>query len=264
MLVCYVLISFFITSMLQSFYNLSGLQLHAISSVTGYAKQRILITIKLQSNKARYDLHLNFEEQSINHFAEVQAGEQDVDVGFLTQKRGVHRPGRMKIRSNYGFGLFTTWSQLDLACEIIAYPTPLAFQYQPEKYIHQLEDTDEILSMAENHQEKGNDDFHQLTPFQQGQPYTQVAWKQLAKGQGWYSKQYQQQTTPDVLLSLNNMPAHAVEHKISQLCFLILEYHQLGHEYRVELGDEKLGPQSGEAYLHQCLSALAYYPKRRA
>lgn len=265
MLVCYLLISFFITSMLHSFYNLSGLQLTAITTAKGYANQTILLKIKLTSAKERFDLNFCFANQSISHYDIITQGENTVSVGYWVARRGVHQLGRIKVFSRYGFGLFTTWSQLDLASQIIAYPEPLSFQYsgvsaalvddnEPDVNSYRAQ---QVLAEPIN-----GDDFEQLIPYQQGQPYTHVAWKQLAKGQGWYTKQHQKNAQPDIVLILSNMPANTLENKISQLCFLILEYHQSGSDYRVAIDQISLGPSSGEQFLHECLMALVQYPQK--
>lgn len=260
MLVCYLFISFFITSMLHSFYNLSGLQLNAVTTATGYANQIILLKIKLNSDKDRFDLNFCFEKKSTNNFSFITKGETEVALRYWISHRGVHNPGRIKIFSHYGFGLFTTWSQLDLASNIIAYPEPLSFQYTGYNSVL-IENSESDINSVNSQPIKG-DDFEQLIPYQQGQPYSQVAWKQLAKGQGWYSKQHQQNAQPDIFLTLANMPANNLENKISQLCFLILEYHQIGSDYCVVIDELTFGPSSGEQFLHKCLMALVQYPQR--
>ncbi len=254
----YLLASFFITSMLHSFFNLLGVKVTAFGELSGFAQQSLAVKFKLQSNKKRYGYKFQFPEQTRAEISLIEAGETMVKVPFYAQTRGVVKLKRLKIASEYGFGLFTTWTQLDFDLEAIIYP-------KPEPIIGAVDlsnQGDEKESNLQNHTrnyQKGNDDFYALKTYQVGDPLTHVAWKQVARGQGWYTKEYQQNPASRVWLSLHQMPGNTVEQKLSMLCYLLLELNQQGIEYGIDLGSVKIAPSDEQAHFKNCLSALAKF-----
>ncbi|MEW6982840.1 DUF58 domain-containing protein [Colwelliaceae bacterium 6471] len=257
-LLSYLLVSVFITCMMHSFFNLSGLIFSGQSSYHGFAGQAIAITLTVTSDKARYHLNFAFDKQSAVHIGAI-AGVQSVDIPYLSSKRGVFKPGRVKISSEYSFGLFKSWTQLDFDHQCIVYPKPKAFKNQQTP-----------LGNASNSDGQGGsvqpgfDDFYELKAYVPGEPLSRVAWKQYARGQGQLTKHYQQYSDNTVWLRLNDMPATTVEEKLQYLCFLALEYHQSGQCFGVDLHSEKIQPSIGQEHIHTCLSALAFYPNRTA
>ncbi len=283
-LLSYLLGSFFITAMLHSFYNLSGLEVSQHAPIKGYAQQSLPVNINLTSTKMRFNLTLLFAEQASLFKTEILAGSTQVKLPYIATKRGIEKLGRVKISSEYGFGLFTTWTQLDLNCQAIIYPKPIAIigsaefgqDSQTNKKPSQV---DKNAAKAVNNKSQG-DDFYALKNYQTGESLSHVAWKQVARGQGWFSKHYQHDDNNTVWLVLAEMPANNLETKLSMLCFLMLEYHQQGQSFGLDLGQVKIAlsaseiqqtitspqvqsPSSPATHLSTCLLALASFKQPR-
>lgn len=256
MLLSYLLASLFITTMMHSFYNLSGITLSADKGAAGYAKQNIGFAIKLSLDNDRSDLNLSFDGQQVLHLDEALQGEHTVYVSCHYQKRGLYTPGRLKMSSEYSLGLFITWTKIDFDHQCTVYPIATPFS----NVNNQLSgSTSENSSLTNN--QPGIDEFFELKCHIPGEPLARVAWKQFARGQGRLTKHYHQQQGAISWLKLNDMPNHGIEKQLQYLCFLINEYHQSGQIFGLELGTKSISPSQGEHHYKQCLMALAIYPK---
>jgi len=262
MLLSYLLASLFISSMLHSFFNLSGITLETPNEVKGFAGGVIYLPIKLSSNKARFSLNFNLENQKSTSLDVINKNNlvnenTKVLVPFFANQRGIFKVKRVKVASEFALGLFTCWTRLDFACQFIVYPQPLSLKL-PINYLHH-DDNSPQGALINNH----GDDFYQLKNYQQGEPLTQVAWKHLAKGQGWLSKSYQQNQAKQLSLNIAEMPASDLEKKLSYLCYLVQEFYQTGLFFSLELKKGDILSGEGKLHLQQCLLALAEFKQSK-
>ncbi|MFT5756949.1 MAG: hypothetical protein ACI9LM_001674 [Alteromonadaceae bacterium] len=256
-LLSYVFASVFISAMLQSFFNLSGLTFKCQPQSCGYAKQLISISLTIDSEKKRHSLSFQFPQQTRYLQKSLAIGRTELNLGYCPEKRGVNNPGRLRISSEYALGLFTCWTQLDFGCEVITYPEQGLFQNLAiAKVNHQ--DDEHGVNIIDN-----GDDFGELRQYRAGESLSQVAWKQLARGQGWLTKTTQEQQGSDVWLTLHDLPAVDIEIKLQMICYLMLDQSQQGKNWGIDLGREKLSPSSGKKHLTACLKMLAHYPHKQ-
>jgi len=276
----YVMVSLFVTCMLHSFFNLSGLKIALEGQQIGYAKKELMVPIKVKSTKSRFDLTFEFPQKfqvrkNLKkskdmtkyqvHYSSITSGETALHIPFTAFKRGLCNPGRVKISSQYSLGLFNTWTRLDFGNQLIIAPMPVVI----DGSIANLSTEEEGEENAEK-SIKGTDDFYELKPYIEGEPLTHVAWKQLARGQGWLSKKYQQNQGKPLWLKLKDMPTNSREMKLAYLCYLVLEFHKSGESFGIILdepthlntkaeGGNKIAPSSGKEHLQNCLIALANF-----
>ena len=72
-----------------------------------------------------------------------------------------------------------------------------------------------MLKSQQNSFQAGHDEFYQLQQYQQGEPFSRVAWKQVARGQGWLSKQFQQTLSGQLQLDFSALPEATLEQRLS-------------------------------------------------
>lgn len=251
-----------------SFYNLSGLKVEAQPAHHGFAGQITSFPVALNCktiNKPRFALEVKFDNKknTVNNYEltpvkvnTLNDKELIVDVPYYFDKRGRFSPSRLKISSEYCLGLFVAWTRLELDVEAIIYPK---IKVLSEKLLLATTDnTDDEYSNNSNHA-KGNDEFYELKNHVLGESISRVAWKQFAKGQGKFTKHYQQNNAKPHWLLLEDIPANTLENKLSILCYLIIEYAASGQEYGINLGKVIIQPSNGQAHKKQCLTALADY-----
>ena len=268
MFLSYLLSSLFISAMLHSFFNLSGLRLIAQQQVTSYANSTVYLPIQLISTKPRYAFEFCLKDQKSTFLAFIKANEQnessvEVLVPFFAVKRGVLSIPRLKVASQYSLGLFTCWTQLAFASQFIIYPQPKAIRLSLAKQLFS-ENTDHVSNNT-----KQGEDFYQFKSYQLGEPLSQVSWKHVAKGQGWLSKTSQQPQQQEQSLKLTDMPANNIEDKLSYLCYLVQEYCKQGVVFTLDLsvngkintkrGHVKISANSGSEHAKHCLLALAEF-----
>ncbi len=258
-LLAYVLASLFITAMLQSYYNFKSLTISATKHVTGYAKHYLDIPFTLNSKKPKYGLVLEFQHQPKTLLPCLEH-EHLVLVKYFAKQRGAYSLPRLKISSEYTLGLFKTWTWCDFGTESIIYPEikPIPARLLNHKTFGHHSEQDDGSAY-----EEGIDDFYELNTYKEGEPLTHVAWKQLARGQGKYTKTYRQPMSSDVWLSLSNMPGSDLELKLSYLCYLVTQYMPLDIKFGLNLNGEEITPNTGQQHYQQCLTALALFNAAR-
>lgn len=259
MLLSYLMASLFITTMMHSFYNLSGIVLSSDKKIKGYAKQNISFPIKISARNKRVDLNFCFDDQQVTHLSKSVTGEQTIYVSDFYDNRGVYHPGRLKVWSEYSLGLFITWTRIDFDHECTVYPEAIRLNNS----LNSFTGSSKASSLLQN-SKPGTDDFFELKTHILGEPSSRIAWKQFARGQGLLTKHYQKEEGSIRWLKLTDMPNHGVEKQLQYLCFMVNEYNYAGQIFGLDLGHGEISPAQGEHHFKQCLMALAIYPRLSA
>jgi uncharacterized protein (DUF58 family) len=268
MLLSYLLASFFITVMMHSFYNFTQLSFSARQQQTGFAQQGIIFPLIIHSKKKHYDLNFILENKNLSsisesHFSakvsQCTSGNTRVNLSFNSAKRGEFSLGRVTIFSEYSFGLFKSWTHLDFGLSALVYPKPLPLILDQQQLSGQKDDTSIRSYQASNM--AGIDDFSELKRFTLGESRARTAWKQLARGQGHFSKHYQENQSALLCLKLADMPVASLETQLSYLSFLVNELTQDQQTFslQLELDKDVVTSNSGMAHQQACLTALALH-----
>ena len=268
LLLSYLLASLFITVMMHSFYNFSQLSFSSKAKQSCFATQIVNFPITITGHKVHYDINFQFaqSQHSIKEIKLEQCGTEPLEVllPWYAKHRGVYVLGRVKVFSEYSLGLFITWSLLDFSHQAIVYPEPKRLS-DSQKLLIGLNESD-ISDGVYFRSVSGSDDFSELKDYVLGESKARIAWKQLARGQGKLSKNYQAQQGSLLWLKLSNMPSSNIEVKLKVLCFLILEYSKCMENFGLVLDlpsnsnqhvTIKIEPNSGVQHKENCLIALA-------
>lgn len=267
LLFSYLLASLFISVMLHSFYNFSQLRFHSIAKQQGFAGEPLSFAITISADKTHYDLNVHFTDTSLDsqiaRMAQCPQGKQVLQLTYKPLQRGQYSLGRVTVFSEYSLGLFKSKTLLDFGHYAIIYPKPkrlIAGQYQ-------LSAQSEEASMASYPlaEVSGTDDFSELKSFVQGESRARTAWKQLAKGQGHFSKHYQASQGQLQWLKLSDMPGSDLETRLAYLSFLIGELTLSNQSFGLVLStvsaddSMNISPSTGLKHQQACLTALALY-----
>ncbi|MGL1956202.1 MAG: DUF58 domain-containing protein [Colwellia sp.] len=259
LLFSYLLASLFITIMIHSFYNLSHLVIKSSAKKSGFCQQKIDFPIVIKADKTYFDLNFTFTEQNKRcdkeKLAQCSKGHTELLLPFFAQNRGEYTLGRVKISSEYSLGLFITWTILDFDHQVIVFPKPKTLESH-QLHLTGLNESDHVI---QQNNIAGIDDFSELKHYVVGEPRSRIAWKQLARGQGRFTKHYQEQKGGLTWLKLQDMPSHNREIQLSFLCFLVLEHSCSNQVFGLALGKVNIEPASGFQHQQACLTALALY-----
>ncbi|PKI17908.1 DUF58 domain-containing protein [Colwellia sp. 12G3] len=267
LLFSYLLASLFISVMLHSFYNFSQLRFYSMAKQQGYAGEALYFPIKIFAEKTHYDINAHFTDSNLNSHVEkiplcLQGGEE-IKLSYKSAKRGKHTLGRVTVFSEYSLGLFKSKTVLGFGHYAIIYPKPKSLVVGQYQFSAQP-DEPSIESYQTTHS-VGTDDFSELRSFVRGESRARTAWKQLAKGQGHYSKHYQASQGQLQWLKLKDMPSNDVETQLSYLSFLISELTATNQAFGLSLSADisnksmNIPPNVGVEHQQACLTALALY-----
>jgi len=267
LLFSYLLASLFISVMLHSFYNFSQLCFYSRTEQRGYVDDLIYFVIKITADKTHYDINAHFTDRTLisqsAHLAQCVQGSKEIKLTYKSSKRGKYYLGRVTVFSEYSLGLFKSKTVLGFGHYAIIYPKAKSliagqfqFSSQPdEPNIESYQTTNSI----------GTDDFSELKSFVRGESRARTAWKQLAKGQGHYSKHYQASQGQLQWLKLQDMPSNDVETQLAYLSFLIGELTATNQAFGLSLSTDisnksmNIEPNVGFEHQQACLTALALY-----
>lgn len=250
----YLMTSLFITAMLYSFLNISGVAITAQGHYRGMAGDDITIPITVETKRKRYAYQCHFE-QSSRVFSGDIVEPQVIHLPVTFEQRGCYSLSRLTISSVYNFGLFYCWSKLKFDIGILVYPRPLTCEMATSLVV----DDGANINANNSVMRSNGDEYFELKPYQQGEPLTHVAWKQAAKTGVWLTRNTHQLASNEVMLSLRDMPSVDIEIKLRQLCYLVFKCHENDKEYGVALDDRIIQPDKGQQHLAACLTALANY-----
>jgi len=267
LLFSYLLASLFISVMLHSFYNFSKLRFYSMPKQQGYADETLYFPIKVTAEKTHYDINAHFAERSlkspVEKIAQCLAGFEEIKLKYKSTSRGKKVLGRVTVFSEYSLGIFKSKTILDFGHYAIIYPKPKRLMTSQYQRTTQADDPN-----VENYQTTnivGTDDFSELKSFVIGESSARTAWKQLAKGQGHYSKHYEANQSKLQWLRLDQMPSNDIEIKLSYLSFLIRELTATNQSFGLALSLDttnttmNIQPNSGFNHQQACLTALALY-----
>lgn len=254
-LMSYLFASVFVVSMHHSFFNLSRLHFKMNNKVTAFALQTINIPLAVTTKKQRFDINFTFVDNDPKRVDVIAVGQSAINIPYTPQTRGLNNPGRLKIWSEYTFGLFVCWTHLDFDCAITTYPAKKVFN----NIKHDA--SEQHAELNGNTVVEGGDDFGELRQYKQGESNAQIAWKQLARGQGLLTKTSQSELGSSVWLGLEQLPSAPIEKKLEMLCFLILDHHKRNIPFGLVLGTFEIAPSVGNKHISACLEALAFYGK---
>ena len=251
LLMSFTLVSFFISSILFSYSNLSGLTVSAGQPQAVYAGQVCDVPIKLSNSVSRNSLRFMFRGHKPTVVTLAEDPEK-VMVPYQVTRRGRIDPGRVTLKSYFPLGLFRCWTHLDLDISILAYPKPIE-AHVPLVPVTQLDDQSRKAPDQA-------DDFAGIRDHIPGESLSRVSWKHVARTQDkLISKQFEESDQAPMWLSLHQVKGEDIELRLSKLTWAVNQYSHRNCLFGLELGQTRIAPGMGEAHRIQCLEALALW-----
>ncbi|GBG15771.1 uncharacterized protein NMK_3383 [Novimethylophilus kurashikiensis] len=177
-------------------------------------------------------------------------GEIDICLPVPASRRGWLKPGRISVFTQFPLGLFHAWGyvELDMACLVYPHPAPPGSLLPPTSL--------EAKSRG-SHIAGGEEDFSGLRGYKLGDSMRRIDWKASAREQGLYTKEFQGEGQQVLWLSWDMTAGRDTEGRVSLLARWVLDAHDAGLAWGLQLPAVTLPPQSGDGHLHECLKALA-------
>ncbi len=247
LLLSYLMLSLFLLCIVLTYQNLSALTLRCPSAAELFSDAPGVATLELSSAKNHFMLQLNFIGQ------QTVAIEQRLDTLALPIQdsvRGCHPLPRIRIYSEFPFGLWRCWSYVALQQLYWVYPAPLAGHLQPQD-----KDDSDDNAVRQSAFSSGDN----LAPYRSGDSLRYLLWKRLARDP--YNPVIRQQySRPEAQPDWVEVPAasgDALERALSIACQQLLDLEQGGGRYGLKVRATVIAQSNGPAHLQRCLQELA-------
>lgn len=243
-----------INTMLQTFRNLANLRVFPGRAYAVFAGEpaRFAVCLENAGRQDRYSVGLT-RDRRIANYVDVAAGQTaTVCVDVPTSKRGLLRPGRLRLFTRFPLGFYYAWAYADLDTSCTVYPRPAEAGLPiPEQAFQHGSGAEHGL---------GHDDFAGLRQYHPGDSPRHIAWKAAARDQGLLTKQFSGQANAELILDWEHLPARFdTEQRLSQLVRWVIDAHGSSLSYGLRLPGVVIDPASGDAHRDRCLEALALF-----
>jgi uncharacterized protein (DUF58 family) len=238
-----------VVAIVQSFRNLSGLQLTPARHEAGFAGEQVHFGLQLTSRRPRAGLQLQ-----LTGGAPVPSHVHDQDLVRLAlpaPQRGWQQMPRLTVSSSWPLGLVKAWSYARFDERCLAYPAPAV----------DAPTLPALGGAGRRHNPDDPDDFFGLRAHRSSDLLQHVAWKASARlDDQLLSKQFAAEQGEARWFDLARTPGATLEEKLSVLTRWVLDAHTARQSYGLRLGSRTWGPAAGPDHLHACLQALALHP----
>ncbi len=178
-----------------------------------------------------------------------------VALELLTPRRGRIVLGRITLSSDYPLGLWQGWAYVHFPLAGIAFATP---EVAPPPLPSGTAGQDDFSTSRSEH-----GDLAGLRTYQAGDPMQRVAWKAVARGIGWHTKQFEGGGGGGpVHLNWDALPPKLdPKVRIARLTAWVLAAERAARPFRLTAPGISLATGQGREHRRAALTALALMPE---
>jgi len=253
--VTFLLTGLVAAAQLHTFRNLAGIEITPLAAGETFTGGEMAFTLALHAGAAaRTDIAVIAADARAG--GEIPAGSAlTVTLALRALRRGAVPLGRVTLTSEFPFGLWHGWAYVHFPLAGIAYPAP-EIGAPPLPSGHGGADP---LSQGRS----DDSDLAGLREFQQGDPPQRIAWKAVARGAGWFTKEFDGAGGggPVTLAWGQLPPSMSVEDRLSRLTAWVLAAERAARPFALSLPGTQLPAQQGREHRRAALTALALFPR---
>jgi uncharacterized protein (DUF58 family) len=244
-------------ALLHTYRNLSGIELRPLAAGDTFAGSVMPFTLALAGGAVpRYAVTLSARGCSQVAVDVLPDSALPVALELLTPRRGRIVLGRVTLSSEYPMGLWHAWAYVHFPLAGIAFPAP---EVDPPP-LPPGDFGQHDASVA-----RGADaDLAGLREYQPGDPVQRIAWKSVARGAGWHTKQFEGGSGGGrVDLVWDALPATlAPAKKIARLTAWVLAAERAARPFALRAPQVSLAVGQGRDHRRAALTALALMPEQ--
>jgi len=252
---CFILIGLFSSCLLATYKNLVQIKFSAITTSNTFEGSVLSYTVRVSEENKRHRSSVSINNSSARDTFDLNAGAfTDAELQIKDAKRGIHKLGRLTLSSDFPLGLWRGWGYLHVPVHAYVYP-------KPENPIADFTGYN-ASSGGPLGTRTGEQEYSGLKTYENTDSPSRVAWKRVAQGGGWYSKQLEAEAEQrEVAIRWQDTPAHfGVEQRLSRMCGWVIRARDENVAHTFELpGIKPLGLASGGEHSEACLRALAAF-----
>lgn len=257
--VTFVLTGLLAAAQLHTFRNLAGVEIAPLSAGESFAGGDIAFTLAVHAGSAaRSSIQLTTFDGASTLRSDVAAG-ASLTATLLrpAPHRGLVALGRVTLSTDYPLGLWRGWSYVHFPMEGVVFPAP---EVSAPPLPAGLGGAD-----AEAHGRSDDADLAGLREYQRGDPPQRIAWKAVARGAGWFSKEFDGAGGGGpLMLSWTSLPSTLdAEARLSRLTAWVLAAERAARPFALAIPGTMLAPQQGRDHRRAALTTLALFEPRR-
>jgi uncharacterized protein (DUF58 family) len=246
-------------ALLHTYRNLNGLAVSPLGAGEAFAGTELAFTLSLgNAGSARLGIVVATQsERSVS--VDFAAGTtQIVQLVADAPHRGRQSLGRVTLWTDFPMGLWRGWAYVHFPLSGMVYPAPEA----PAPPLPPGREGSDALKSAH----AVDAELAGLRDYQRGDPLNRIAWKAVARGAGWYSKQFEGAGGRGALeLEWADLPPGlGTEPRLSRLTAWVLATEREARPFALRMPGVEMPLGHGAAHRRAALTALALYPKDRA
>ena len=236
-----------------TFANLYSMTISGERNTPVFAGEAGAVAINLTArSRTRYDISLiNGDRTHLQ--AEVLTHEPGaVDITVRPSERGLFSLGRLRVESDYPFGLVRCWSWIDVSQPLWVYPKPL----QPPTLARQ----EASGSGLQTSPSQMGDDLYAFNAYRPGDPIKCIHWPSVARGADpQVTVMADQLSDSSLTIDYDDYPGIDLETRLSWLCARVLAASRDNLSYSLVLPSATIGPSYGERHRDEALMMLAQF-----
>ncbi|MEP6484440.1 MAG: DUF58 domain-containing protein [Rudaea sp.] len=238
-------------SVFQAFRALNGVQLKSMQTEPCHAGDMVRLFLHFHiDTRIRRSLRIRLGDLE-TVFDLLPDADGKILLELRAEQRGWQRPGRIKIYSEYPFGLFHVWSWLNPDFAILVYPI---LETNPPSLPRDGSD-------AQMQPSRGvGDELAMLRDYRPTDPMRSIAWKASARHDHLLVKEFEQRRGREIVLSFASLTGMDREDRISRLARWVCMAEDAHVRYALDLPQRRIGPGLGPDHRHACLRELALMP----
>jgi uncharacterized protein (DUF58 family) len=241
-------------ALLQTYRDLAGIAVSPLAAGEAFAGTRIAFTLSLANAGAARDAISVTPRAGQPVGVDLPAAStRQVQVTLLAPRRGRIDLGRVTLSTDFPLGLWRGWAYVHFPLSGVVYPAPEA---PAPRLPPGLEGSDFRRSARASDAElAGLRDYHP------GDPLNRIAWKAVARGAGWYTKQFEGTGGSGTLeFDWSELSGLGTEARLARLAAWILAAEREARAFSLSIPGTNLPAGSGAGHRRAALTALALYP----
>lgn len=254
-LLCFMLASVAIVSIVHTWANLRGVAIEADPIRPVFAGEDLVVKLHARSEQHRPRFGLKVRARGAAKPAVLGTvpaeGSVAADLAVRAARRGFFPVVRVQLASNFPLGFFTASRGAVLAQPHFIYPEPAGARPLPVSPAPSQHARD-------GHRTEG-DDFGGVRAWRTGESQRHIDWKAAARGQPLLVKQWLGDTDETLYFEWEMLADLDTETRLSQLARWIVMAERDGASYGLRLPGFTRAPARGEGHYHACLRALAQF-----
>lgn len=258
LVMAYLMLVVMILALLKGYNNAQGLHVGFKKLQASYSPASPQLWLELNAPKISKAISFIYNNTLLTTIDEVSDISSTVQLSLPITERGKYRPTRLKLLSQFPFGLVSVWSYMQLSENFYVYPKQIK-PNNSENAINQLTAGDAGVHKQAN----GIDEFESLKVHQQGMNINRVSWKHYAKTQQLMVKEFVNFNEQSPCYDFNKLQGNT-ESRLSQLSYLITKAQNEQAKFNLILGELRFlaaNMKSNEEHYLTCLQAISRYKK---